>query len=97
MELIQILKNVDEWQPTPEQVSVLNYWRQHHEDIMDFPVFAEIVSQIRSEDEELPIIDKSEINTLLREEITAENCIDYADKKLGIQRGVQYWDGENCD
>jgi len=96
LDLQRVLGRIDEFDLTPENMVKLGKWTQDHQDVMAFHVFREITEHFPQPDEEEPVLLKDEIEQLLDEHCDAPTCLGYADEKLGIQRGYEYWDGQNC-
>lgn len=94
LELQRLLATLDEFDVSDDQIRQLQRWRCRHDAVMDFHVFKEIAEYFPEPEESGPILMKDEVEQLLEEHCDAQTCLGYADEKLGIQRGYEYWDGE---
>lgn len=91
-----MLRGIDEFNLTPEKIMQFKQWTYDHKGIMDFHVFRDIKENFPQPDEEEPLLFKDDIKRLLEEHCDAQTFLDYADERLGIQRGFEHWTGENC-
>lgn len=93
MDLKRLVATIEDGDASPDSSTQLRDWCSRHERVMDFDVFRKVAEYFPKPDENESVLLKDEIDVLLDEHCDAQTCLGYADEKLGIQRGYEYWDG----
>jgi hypothetical protein len=94
LDLQHILRCIDDFTFTPDNLSQINKWTNDHQEVADFYVFRQIMEYFTQHDS--CFFERKEVEQLLDEHFDAGTCLEFADEKLGIHRNYEYWDGENC-